>query len=140
MDYRISHNCDEVDWKRLSAILAEVGMTSLEPEVHERLFRASPVVAFAFAGDALVGFGRALSDGVKDAGIFDVAVDPAHQGRGIGSAIMQDLMERFAGLNVILFANPGREEFYARFGFKMLKTAMARFPDEERFRRKGVID
>ncbi len=140
MDYRIGRDCDEVDWARLSAILAEVGMTRLAPEVHEQLFRASPVVAFAFSGDDLIGFGRALSDSVKDAGIFDVAVGPAYQGQGIGTAIMDDILERLAGLNVILFANPGREEFYARFGFKMMKTAMGRFPDEDRFRRKGVID
>ncbi len=140
MDFRIGYNCDEVDWARLSRILAEVGMISLAPEVHERLFRQSQVVAFAFHGKELVGFGRALSDGVKDAGIFDVAVAADYQGRGIGTAVLESLMGDLAGLNVILFANPGREEFYARFSFKMVKTAMARFTDEDRMRRKGIID
>ena len=140
MNIRMSRDCDEVNWALLSSILARVGMASLEPEVHERLFRNSQVVAFAFDSDALVGFGRALSDRVKDAGIFDVAVAPEYQGRGIGTAILDRLMNNLAGCNVILFANPGREDFYARFGFKMVKTAMARFTDEERMRKKGIID
>ncbi len=140
MEIRIERDCEGVDWATLAGILARVEMTSLAAEVHERLFRASQVVAFAFDGDELVGFGRALTDGVKDAGIFDVAVAPEYQGRGIGTAILRNLMDDLTGCNVILFANPGREEFYARFGFKMVKTAMARFTDEERMRRKGIID
>lgn len=139
MALSISNDFDKVDWDRLSSILDAVGMTSLAPEVHERLFRNSQIVAFAFDDDALVGFGRALSDGVKDAGIFDVAVAPEYQERGIGTAILRLLMDNLAVCNVILFANPGREDFYARFGFKMVKTAMARFTDEERMRKKGII-
>ncbi len=140
MDIRMQRNCEGVDWRALAGILASVEMTSLAPAVHERLFVNSQVVAFAFDGEELVGFGRALSDGVKDAGIFDVAVAPAYQGQGIGTSILQSLMDDLAGCNVILFANPGRESFYAKFGFKLVKTAMARFTDEERMRRKGIID
>eukprot|EP00899_Mesostigma_viride_P018938 jgi/Mesvir1/27045/Mv20741-RA.1 len=40
----------------------------------------------------LVGFARATSDGVFHATIWDVAVDPAYQKRGIGKALMERML------------------------------------------------
>ena len=68
-----------------------------------------------------VGMGRAVGAGLVYL-IVDVAVGPAHQGRGLGNAIMAALMDRLrevapAEAYVGLFANGDAHRLYARFGF-----------------------
>jgi predicted N-acetyltransferase YhbS len=58
-----------------------------------------------------------LSDGVWGAATYDVAVLPECQGKGIGSIIIQHLLEA-ANVDVIMLnVPPGKEAFYERFGF-----------------------
>ena len=95
---------------------------------------------FVFDGDRLIGFGRALTDGGRQAAIYDIAVEPAWQGQGVGDMIMCNILARIEGCNVLLYANPGRESFYQRFGFRVMKTAMARFADAAEMERRGFIE
>ncbi len=71
--------------------------------------------------DHAVGIGRAIGDGLFYQ-IVDIAVEPAHQGRGIGKAIMGTLMrelERIAPAEayVSLIADGEASRLYAQFGF-----------------------
>lgn len=78
-------------------------------------------VVTAWHGDTLVGVGRALSDGVQYAVIFDMIVEPGRQGRGIGSGLLRRLLARCdeAGIrDVLLFAAEGVRGFYERHGFR----------------------
>lgn len=52
------------DWKKVSKILERVGMAWYEPEVHRKAFEASHTVVFVYHSGQLIGFGRAISDGV----------------------------------------------------------------------------
>ncbi|OYV45432.1 MAG: GNAT family N-acetyltransferase, partial [Burkholderiales bacterium 21-58-4] len=95
---------------------------------------------FVYDGKRLVGAGRALSDGVWRAAIYDVAVLPDYQGKGIGSQIIRHLVEH-ANVEVItLYAAPGKEAFYERFGFRKMKTAMAIMLDPEERKALGFIE
>lgn len=70
-----------------------------------------------FAGDDLIGFGRAVSDGCSDAYIQDVVVDAGYRKRGIGSGIIRHLEQelRRCGVDWIgLVGEPGTENFYSR--------------------------
>ena len=72
-------------------------------------------------GGEVVGMGRAVGDGLVYL-IVDVAVDPAHQGRGVGKAIMAGLIERLrevapAEAHVTLLADGEAHRLYAQFGF-----------------------
>jgi GNAT superfamily N-acetyltransferase len=74
----------------------------------------------AYEEDDLVGFGRIVSDGVLYAMIYDMIVRPSHQGRGIGTAILDRLVARCrkAGVREIqLFSARGKADFYRRRGF-----------------------
>ncbi|MDX6235064.1 MAG: hypothetical protein QOH68_4224, partial [Nocardioidaceae bacterium] len=51
----------------------------------------------AYAGDAQVGFARAISDGVALAYLADVYVLPAHRGRGIAQAMVAAMVDGAAG-------------------------------------------
>ena len=71
----------------------------------------------------LIGFGRAISDGVYRALIDDVIVDKAHQKKGLGKVIMESLLEQLSGVEeIFLNTHADLEEFYKKFGFKKVNT------------------
>ncbi len=68
----------------------------------------------------MVGFARATGDYVFNATIWDVAVRPSHQKRGIGKLLMVELLkdlDQYSIPLVTLYADPGTDGFYKRFGF-----------------------
>ncbi len=77
-------------------------------------------------GERVTGMGRAISDGVSDAYIQDVAVDAAFRGRGIGREIIQRLLDRLNHDEVNwvgLIAERGSHPFYERLGFNVMPDA-----------------
>jgi GNAT superfamily N-acetyltransferase len=140
MTIQIQQNCSNVDWKAISGLLKVTGMASFAPEIHQKIFEASYAVSFAFDGDRLIGCGRALSDGVYQAALYDVAVLPERQGQGIGRSLIETLLSRVGHCNVLLYASPGKEAFYQKLGFRAMKTGMARFIRAEAMAQKGFTD
>ena len=57
-----------------------------------RMLSGSQVVVSAWRGKELVGFGRATSDGVFRAVLWDVVVAEAQQGQGLGRRIVEELL------------------------------------------------
>lgn len=93
------------------------------------------------SADNLVGVGRALADGADCSYICDVAVHPEFQGFGVGGAIVSKLVELSAGhKKIVLYANPGKEAFYRKLGFKRMSTAMAIFQNQEQALELGLIN
>ena len=79
------------------------------------------VGALVRQGDHVVGMGRAMGDGLCYQ-IVDIAVEPAHQGRGLGKAIMVRLMQELrqiapAEAYVSLIADGDARHLYAQYGF-----------------------
>jgi predicted GNAT family N-acyltransferase len=88
----------------------------------ERMLAGSNVVlALQKPGNReLVAFARALSDGVYKALVFDVIVNPAYRGLGVGATIMDALLDHPAVENVRhveLYCLPELVPFYRRWGF-----------------------
>lgn len=70
-----------------------------------------------------IGMGRIIGDGGCFVQIVDIAVDPDHQGRGLGKQIMTALMawvdaELPATTYVSLLADVPADQLYAQYGFK----------------------
>lgn len=141
MEIRLSTNIDSISWEELACVfeLAPLGKKR-DPGKLETAFRNSPLRVFAFHGTKLVGAGRALSDGVWRAAIYDVAVLPEYQGKGIGSRIIRHLIQAAKVDVVMLYAAPGKEAYYKRFGFQKMKTAMAIFPSEDEAKKMGLLE
>lgn len=71
----------------------------------------------------LIGFGRAVSDGIYRALIDDIIVDHSYQKSGIGKVIVEALLNQLDGIDeIFLNTNPDLEEFYKKFGFKKVNT------------------
>jgi ribosomal protein S18 acetylase RimI-like enzyme len=137
MDIEVTLDCSSVDWKVVSDTLRDVGMGYHEPSLHRKAFENSYVTVFLYQGNHLIGFGRAISDGAYQAAIYDVAVNPDYQRKGLGSTIIETILTRLPQCNIILYASPGKETFYIKHEFKRMKTGMARFTNAENMREKG---
>ncbi len=68
----------------------------------------------------LIGFARCTGDGVLEATVWDVAVNPIYQGFGLGKQLMDYVMKslREEGIRrITLFADPGVVAFYVSQGW-----------------------
>jgi len=140
MELNIVYDCSKTDWKTVSETLKNVGMAYEEPDVHKKAFEASHTAVFVYKDSQLIGFGRAISDGAYQAAVYDVAVVPDFQKMGVGQMIMEKILERLKGCNIILYARPGKEEFYRKLGLRNMKTGMALFRNPERMKERGFTD
>jgi GNAT superfamily N-acetyltransferase len=113
---------DEYNWLRREAEWPE-----MDTETCRRCLPESQHVVSAFDGKALVGMGRIVGDGGLCFYIQDVIVARSHRRRGVGTALMDALMEFIAHQAVAdtyvgLMSAVGKEEFYTRFGFTIRPT------------------
>ena len=84
--------------------------------------------------------GRTPSTGVDCSYICDIAVLPSHQGTGLGKQIVSTLLEKSRGhRKIILYAVPGKEPFYRKFGFMRMTTAMAIFENQQQQLERGYL-
>jgi len=129
-----------VDLDELSNLYRIAPLGEKPPDALAVVFGNSMYTCFVYDNDTLVGAGRALADGLDCAYIADVAVHPEHQGRGVGQAIIRDLMARSREhRKIILYANPGTEGFYARLGFLRMNTAMGFWQDPANAIKTGLL-
>ncbi|TNC63900.1 GNAT family N-acetyltransferase [Rubellimicrobium roseum] len=124
--YRLVEGVPPVeDYCRLRAIS---GLTPRTPEA-ARLGLPHTVHGVHVQRDgAIVGMGRVIGDGALVFQVVDVAVDPAHQGRGLGKAIMGALVAHLrarvpAEAYVSLIADGEAHRLYAQFGFEPVAPA-----------------
>ena len=74
----------------------------------------------------LIGFGRLISDGVLYAFVCDMIILPEYQKQGIGSSILEALIQhcRKQKVRVLwLFSASEKSEFYKKFGFEERPTS-----------------
>ncbi len=140
MQLIIKENTQNMDWQAVKDLLVAVNMSTHSPEQYQAAFSNSDRVIFLFDGSRLIGCGRMLSDFTYQAAIYDIAVHPDYQGLGLGKTICQNLLQDTDNINVILFANPDKMSFYAKFGFVSMKTGMGKFVDLQHYRAKGLVD
>ncbi|MCU7737871.1 GNAT family N-acetyltransferase [Priestia megaterium] len=128
MKVSFSNSIENVEWPRMKEIYHSVGWTKHDEEKIKKVFQSSNVVAIAYDEDNIAGFGRALSDGVFNAAIYDVVVDEHYQNIGIGQQIIENLLAQLKDISCVhLVSTSGNEDFYKKAGFQKMKTGMARY-------------
>jgi ribosomal protein S18 acetylase RimI-like enzyme len=126
------YNQSDINWNQLSKLYLIAPLGDKPAEDLKTVFSNSKFKCFIFDQSKLIGVGRALADGVDCSYICDVAIHPEYQGLGLGRKIILKLIKRSAGhKKIILYANPGKEGFYNKLGFKQMNTAMAIFSNEQ---------
>ena len=100
-------------------------ISGLSPRTQEAAQKGLPRSLYGVAiyfEDVAVGMGRIVGDGALNFEVVDIAVDPIHQGKGLGTKIMQHIMnylEAEAPPSAYITLMADVPELYKKFGFKL---------------------
>ena len=99
-----------------------------------QLISASQQAVIAVAEGEIVGFARAIGDGISNGYLSMVVVAEPWRRQGIGQALVRHILGSGADITWVLRAGrPGAAEFFAKLGFSPSSAAMER-PREQRLR------
>jgi GNAT superfamily N-acetyltransferase len=110
----------DISAESVQEICASVGWSKREPELIGKALENSLAVVSIWDGELLIAFARATGDKVFNATVWDVVVRPSYQRRGLGLLVMNELLKELDTYPiplVTLYADPGTDGFYKRFGF-----------------------
>jgi len=140
VSFEWKHSTDGIDWDELSALYRAAPLGEKSPLHLQKVFSNSMFKCFVYENEKLVAVGRALADGADCSYLCDIAVSPGHQGTGLGKQVVSTLMGMSSGhKKIILYAVPGKEPFYRKFGFLRMKTAMAVFDNQKQQIESGYL-
>ena len=109
---------EKVSVKALADLRESVGWHRMEREYGNPSISSYYHIA-VYEDDKLIGYIDSISNGVTDAYIQDLMVRPDHQGKGIGTELMNKMIEylkeHICMISVIY--EEDLESFYERFGF-----------------------
>ena len=94
------------------------------------MLAGSTCVTTIWQGNNLVGFGRATSDGIYRAVLWDIVIDVDLQGLGLGSQLVESILSNPEIKNTerIYLMTTNKSDFYQQLGFRFEKeqTLMVR--------------
>ena len=115
---------NELDVTTYLALRSAVGSKPLTEKQAQKALEGSLLTVTAYDGDKTIGMGRLVGDGAVICYIQDLIVIPEYQGKGVGSMLIESLIEyvkelQLPGTQMMLdlMCAIGREEFYKKYGF-----------------------
>ena len=80
----------------------------------------SDVIVSLWVRDEIVGFGRALTDGIYRGVLWDIVIDQNYQGKGFGKLIVNSLLssKKIKNTKKVYLMTTNKKLFYSQFDFK----------------------
>ena len=116
------------DYELVRQFLAEAGWQHRvsNPEQFCRMMEKTDRTVVAWDDSRIVGFARALCDGVSNGYISMVAVAADRRGQGIGRKLVECLIDDDRSITWVLRAGRESGGFWEKVGFKGSEMAMER--------------
>ena len=86
----------------------------------KRSLANSDVIISLWVGKEIVGFGRALTDGIYRGVLWDIVIDQNHQGKGFGKLIVNNLLssKKVKNTKKLYLMTTNKKLFYSQLNFK----------------------
>lgn len=106
----------------LTQLYQSVGWTAYtdHPEIMQKLLPGALSYISAWDGEKLVGLIRTIGDGCYILYIQDILIHPDYQRKGIGTTLINRLLEQATGMRQIILSTDNTEKtisFYRSVGF-----------------------
>lgn len=123
----IFNNKREIDFQKILALYKNVGWTNytIKPDILQKAINNSLYILTAWNNTQLVGFLRAVGDGLTIIYIQDIIVLDNFRRQGIGSELIKLTLEKYANVRQILLLTdeqPSTISFYESVGFQQTNT------------------
>ena len=84
----------------------------------------SDVIISLWVDNEIVGFGRALTDGIFRGVLWDIVIDQNHQGKGYGTLIVKNLLssKKIKNTEKLYLMTTNKKLFYSKFDFKEVSS------------------
>ena len=124
MDYSQVQLCtrpSQIDLLQLQALFELAAFWARERQLEElaiAIANSDPVVS-AWDGEKMIGFARAISDGVYRATIWDVVIHPDYPGVGLGQKLVETVLNhpRMNRVERIYLMTTDQQHVYKQIGF-----------------------
>ncbi|MEX0661547.1 MAG: GNAT family N-acetyltransferase [Balneolaceae bacterium] len=125
-NYKITTDVPKIDTYRM--LREQSGLSPKSEEAARLGLKGTLFSVQIFYEDDPVGMGRLIGDGGCHFQIVDMAVLPAHQGKGLGKEIMKELSDYIDQhlpdtAYISLIADGPADKLYAKFGFEYTAPA-----------------
>ena len=80
----------------------------------------SDIIVSLWVGKEIVGFGRALTDGIYRGVLWDIVIDKNHQGKGFGKLIVKNILssKKIKNTKKLYLMTTNKKLFYSQMDFK----------------------
>jgi ribosomal protein S18 acetylase RimI-like enzyme len=124
------HFCEQksdIDLEQLQALFNAHAFWAKERRIEDlaiAIEHSDPTISM-WDGEKLVGFARATSDGIYRAMIWDVVIDEAYRGLGLGRQLVATLVNhpKLTRVERVYLTTSHQQNFYERLGFVRNDTA-----------------
>lgn len=129
---KYSSNIKDTSIEEINSLLEKAFKGKRDITKTKEDFLKSSYFELAFDGNKLVGVARLLTDGVSEALLLNVAVDPNYQGLSIGSNVINKLCEQAKNYDIFIHTHPKALSFYNNAReYKRYKTAFSYVGDKD---------
>jgi N-acetylglutamate synthase-like GNAT family acetyltransferase len=132
IQYLVHEGCDQgncspaIDLHQLQTLFQTAAFWAKDRRIEDwaiALANSKPIVS-AWDGSQLVGFARAISDGIYRATIWDVVIDSSYRGAGLGRKLVETVLmhPHVNRAERVYLMTTHQQKFYERIGFEQNST------------------